>query len=145
MATTLPVQKASFRGLYETVGGIFTPKPLEWTLADYDLLIYDPNFEFRNTRGLTFVLIKINYSPVSWILGLRVFKTIDDIPINLELGGVTIVISSLPGQKQNIIGPFSYVFDANEIVQFSLRRSGIPMLPNESLSLAVISLPHGSI
>ena len=140
MSEVLPIQKASFRGIYENVGGIFTPKPLEWTIFDSEFS--SPiDFEFTNKRGLTFVLLKINSFSL-WVCQISVPKVITDIPFDLFMQQTnTYIVQNPPilNKGRNIIGPFSGSFDTNELVQGQL--SGDFPSPYDTVSIAVVRLP----
>jgi hypothetical protein len=143
MEYTFPVQKASFRGIYEMVNGIFTPKSLDWFVLTDEDLENSVNFYFENKRGLTFMIIKHTCID-SWTLQIPSTKKIVDNPFDLGLVGVSLYIPHVGLNNQNIIGPFSGSFDIDGIISGILTYPGT-MAPGESLSVAVVSLPQGSM
>jgi hypothetical protein len=143
MEYTFPVQKASFRGIYEMVNGIFTPKSLDWFVLTDEDLENSVNFYFENKRGLTFMIVKHNCLE-RWILQIQSTKKIVDNPFDLGLVGTSVYISQLSNKKQNIFGPFSGSFDIDGIISGILIYPGT-MMPGESMSAAVVCLPHGGV
>lgn len=140
MPEIIPVQTASFRGVYETIGGVFTPKALEWTVFD-DTIGEVIEIEFLNQRGLTFLLIKHDCI-ANWTLQLIPTKTVPDTPFYLDFEAFNVSIPATVGQKQNVIGPFSGSFDTNGYIQGLL--IGEFSSPFETVSIAAIRLPQGS-
>lgn len=143
MQVTFPVQKASFRGIYEMIGGVFTPKSLDWfvlTDEEYESFV---EFQFENTRGLTFMIVKHNCSQ-QWTFQMQAVKTIPDNPFDLGLVGMNVYIPLFGNQKQEIIGPFSGSFDVNGVASGLLMYNG-NMEPNTKLFVAVVALPQGSM
>jgi hypothetical protein len=143
MEVTFPVQKASFRGIYEMVNGVFTPKSLDWFVLTDEEVENTVNFQFENKRGLTLMIVKHNCA-FNWICQVLTPKEIVDNPFNLLLGGISANIAYQVNEKQNIIGPFSGSFDLNGITQGELHYNDT-MMPGEIMSAAVVCLPHGGI
>jgi hypothetical protein len=130
MDLLLPVQKASFQGIYELMEGVFVPKALEWvTIEDVT------QCAFENQRGLTFVMAKSNIAGRAAYI-LNTTKQLTDSPFNLEVSDVLQIIYA---NMTNIIGPFSNTFSNIHLVHFNIVKIDDPI----NVSLAVVQLPKG--
>lgn len=134
MATQIPVQTTSFRGIYTVVGGILVPSSLDWSFHLPDLTgIY-----FENTPNKTILLVR-NRS-LTETLRLTLFPVgvpVAEYPDYLTLADIG-WIDLLAGQI-TIAGPFSTnIQDANNLIHYNTQGT----IDLDDVDLAVVKFPE---
>jgi hypothetical protein len=137
MATQVPVQTISFRGIYTMVGGVLTPEPLDWSFHIPDA----EGLYFENTPNRTIFLVRNRSLTATFTLTLYpVGLPVPEYPDFLDKSAIEFV-SMLPGQIE-IFGPFSTNFnDANNFVHYTTHISPLP-IELANIDLAVVKFPE---
>lgn len=134
MATQVPVQTISFRGIYTMVGGVLTPEPLDWSFHLPDL----NGLYFENTPNKTILLVKNRSLTVTFRLTLYpVGLPVPEYPDYLDKTPFE-WCDILPG-KIDILGPFSINFqDENSIIHYTTQGDGLDV---NNIDLAAVKFP----
>ena len=131
--TPLAVQLASFKGIYTSPGGVFTPGPLTWANPD------DVNGnEFENTRGKTFIVIENTSSTPDddIVVTLDATVTVPETPSSIP---VTDPVVTVGDGEANIIGPFTGNFEDNGVIGMTYTLEGTLLATD--VNIAVVKLP----
>lgn len=136
MATQVPVQKLSFRGIYTIEGGIFTPCPLDWS---FHLPHLEEEFYFENTPNKTLLFARnrsltATFRLTQYPVGLPVQEYPDYLD-KATFGWIDL----LPGEI-TITGPFSTNFNIENNHVYYLAQ-GYQLDVND-VDLAVVQFPE---
>lgn len=134
MATQIPVQTTSFRGIYTMVGGVLTPEPLDWSFHLPNL----DGFYFENTPNKTILLVRNRSLTTGIFLTLNpVGLPVPEYPDFLDKKNIGSIVAS--HGYTCIVGPFSHNFNnAENLIYYQVDGT----VDLDDVDLAVVKFPE---